>query len=337
MSHYPYVLRAVPVELREQWDQFVAQHPAGHMLQSWGWGELKLSTGWLALRLALWDTEQQRIAAAANVLRYTASQGPLPGGYFAYIPKGPVVDWSQPGMCGALFSQLDTMLRAQGVGTLRMELAQVAGTASSKCIAEQAAAMGFRPAPTVQPIRTILLDLTLDEERQLAGMKEKWRYNVRLAGRKGVTVRAAQSAEDVQAWYRLLQATGERDQFRIHRFDYYLQAWRIFAPRNQAHLLLAEYDGQLLAGIFVGLLGKQAIYLYGASSNERRQLMANHLLQWQAMRRAKRQGATQYDLWGIPATDDEDEAMAGLYRFKRGWGGEVVRFMGAYEREYKVI
>jgi lipid II:glycine glycyltransferase (peptidoglycan interpeptide bridge formation enzyme) len=105
-------------------------------------------------------------------------------------------------------------------------------------------------------------------------------------------------------------------------------------PSNQAHLLLAEYEGHLLAGIFVGLLGKQAMYLYGASSNEWRQLMSNHLLQWEAMRWAKQQGATQYDLWGIPATDDEDEAMAGLYRFKRGWGGEVVRFMGAYEREY---
>ncbi len=334
MSHYPYVLQTVSVEQRERWDQFVAQHPAGHLLQSWGWGELKLSTGWSPLRLALWDMEQQRVVAAANVLRYTAIQDPLLGGYFAYIPKGPVVDWSQPMIYSALFSQLGMLLCAQGVRTLRMELAQVAGTASSEFIAEQVAVLGFRPAPTIQPIRTILLDLTFDEESLLAGMKEKWRYNVRLAGRKGVSVRAAQSAEDVQAWYRLLQMTGERDGFRIHTFDYYLQAWRIFVPRNQAHLLLAEYEGQLLGGIFAGLLGKQACYLYGASSNEWRQLMPNHLLQWEAMRWAKKQGAIQYDLWGIPATDDEDEAMAGLYRFKRGWGGEVVSFMGAYEREY---
>ncbi len=228
---------------------------------------------------------------------------------------------------------MNTLLRAQDVLTLRMELAQVAGMASSERIAEQVAALGFRPARAIQPIRTILLDLTYDEETLLARMKEKCRYNVRLAGRRGVIVRAAQSPEDVRAWYQLLQTTSEREQFGIHTLDYYLQAWRIFVPRSQARLLLAEYGGQLLAGIFVGLLGKQAIYLYGASSNEQRDLMPNHLLQWEAMRWAKQQGATQYDLWGLPATDNDDEAMAGVNRFKRSWGGEVVSFMGAYECE----
>lgn len=333
MSLDHYVLRPVPAEQRERWDQFVIQHPSGHLLQSWGWGELKVNTGWDPLRFALWDTEQERMVATVSALRYSAPQEPLRAGHFAYIPKGPVLDWLQPVQCNALFSQMKTLLRAQDVLTLRMELAQVAGMASSERIAEQVAALGFRPARAIQPIRTILLDLTYDEETLLARMKEKCRYNVRLAGRRGVIVRAAQSPEDVRAWYQLLQTTSEREQFGIHTLDYYLQAWHIFVPRNQARLLLAEYNGQLLAGIFVGLLGKQAIYLYGASSSEQRDLMPNHLLQWEAMRWAKQQGATQYDLWGLPATDNDDEAMAGVNRFKRSWGGEVVSFMGAYECE----
>jgi len=333
MSSDPYMLRPVPVEQREQWDQFVSQHPAGHLLQSWGWGELKMNTGWDALRFALWDTEQDRIVATMSVLRYNAVQEPPRAGHFAYIPKGPVLDWSQSAQCNALFSQMSTLLRTQDVLTLRMELAQVVGIASSELIVEQVVAMGFRPARAIQPVRTILLDLTYDEETLLARMKEKCRYNVRLAGRRGVIVRAAQSPEEVHAWYRLLQTTSEREQFGIHTLDYYLQAWRIFVPRHQARLLLAEYGGQLLAGIFVSLFGKQAIYLYGASSNEQRDLMPNHLLQWEAMRWAKQQGATEYDLWGLPATDNDDEAMAGVNRFKRSWGGQVVRFMGAYECE----
>src|SRR5712692_2647349 len=205
MSLYQYLLCTVPVEQREQWDQFVAQHPAGHLLQSWGWGELKASMGWHALRFALWDTERQQMVAVANVLRHTVAQVPSRTGYFAYIPKGPVLDWSQPLLGDALFSQLKTLLRAQNVLTLRMELSQVARTASSERIAEQVAALGFRPAPTIQPIRSILLDLTADEETLLARMKEKWRYNLRLAGRRGVTVRMAETEEDVHAWYRLLQ------------------------------------------------------------------------------------------------------------------------------------
>lgn len=334
MPPNPFILRSVAAEQREQWDQFVAQHPAGHLLQSWGWGEVKVCTGWYPLRFALWDTDQQRMVATAQVLCRTITQVPLQLGHFAYMPKGPVLDWSQPELADALFPQLNRLLQDQGVSTLRIELSQEAGTANSEHIAEQLAALGFRPAPAVQPIRTILLDLTADEETLLARMKEKWRYNVRLAARRGVSVRSVQSLEEVQAWYQLLQTTSERDQFGIHTLDYYLQAWRAFAPRNQAQLLLAEYDGQLLAGIFVSVLGKQAIYLYGASSDEWRQFMPNHLLQWEAMRLAKQQNATEYDLWGIPPTDNEEEAMAGVYRFKRGWGGRVVRFMGGYECEY---
>src|SRR5258708_1576387 len=101
----------------------------------------------------------------------------------------------------------------------------------------------------------------------LAHMKEKGRYNIRLAGRRGVRVYTAQTIEDVRNWYGLLQTTSVRDNFGIHTLEYYLRAWQIFSPRNQARLFLADYDGQLLAGIFVGLIAKQAIYLYGASSN----------------------------------------------------------------------
>src|SRR5215471_14330612 len=146
MSLDHYVLHPVPVEQRERWDQFIAQHPNGHLLQSWGWGELKVNTGWEPLRFALWDTEQQRMVATVNALRYVIAQEPPRSGHFAYIPKGPVLDWSQPLQCNALFSQLCTLLRARDVLTLRMELPQVAGMASSVHIAEQVAAMGFHPA-----------------------------------------------------------------------------------------------------------------------------------------------------------------------------------------------
>jgi lipid II:glycine glycyltransferase (peptidoglycan interpeptide bridge formation enzyme) len=133
----------------------------------------------------------------------------------------------------------------------------------------------------------------------------------------------------------LLETTSERDEFGIHTLDYYLHVWNLFVPRKQGRLFLAEHDGQLLAGIFVGLFAQQAIYLYGASSNEHRHLMPNHLLQWEAIRWAKREGAKLYDFWGIPDTEAEEEAMAGVYRFKRGWGGRVVQFMGCYEYTYR--
>lgn len=326
-----YTLRPAFIEQRQQWDTFVSHNPSGHLLQSWGWGEFKARSGWSPLRLTLWHNDE--IIAAASVLRRTAPHFPLHAGHLAYIPKGPVLNWSDPALCDTFFSQLNAYLRKQGAISLRIEPGNDMST--TELITKRMQDMSMHSVPPVQPLRTIMLDLAPSEEILLAQMKEKWRYNVRLAVRKGVTVRVAETPDDVRSWYHLLETTGERDRFGIHSYDYYLDAWRIFAPRSEARLLLAEHNGQLLAGIFVGFFARQAIYLYGASSNEQRQLMPNYLLQWEAMRWARQQSALTYDFWGIPATDDENEAMAGVYRFKSGWGGRVVQFPGCYETIYR--
>jgi peptidoglycan pentaglycine glycine transferase (the first glycine) len=334
------LLHLIPIEQQHLWDTWISASPYGHLLQSWGWGELKASAGWHPLRLALLDTQQELIVAAAQVLRRTPFQLPLAFGHLAYIPKGPVFDWSAPdasNLVRSFFSQLHSYLARQGALALQAEFACEVESQESKTLIPNLDAMRFQRVLAIQPARTIMLDLTPDEDILLANMKEKWRYNVRLASRKGVQIRVAQTVEDIQNWYALLQTTSARDQFGIHTLEYYRRAWQIFALRKQARLLLAYYNEQLLAGIFVGLMAKQAIYLYGASSNEQRQLMPNYLLQWEAIRWAKQSGAATYDFWGIPDTDEQSEAMAGVYRFKSGWGGRIVRFPGNYEHTYRPL
>lgn len=333
-DHTFYVLRAVPVTQREIWDRFVEEHPLGHVLQSWEWGELKATTGWQPVRLALWNTQTQRIVAAAQVLRRGAPHVPLWCGHLAYVPRGPLLDWSQAELSITFFKQLDRFLRRQGALALRIEPGLEADAPQVQYMQKYLPALSARSVPPVQPWRTIMLDLRASEDELRARMKEKWRYNIGLAARRGVQVRVASVLADVQAWYSLLQTTGERDQFGIHTLDYYVQVWKRLAEQEQAVLLLAEYEGQLLAGIFVTLFAREAIYLYGASSNEHRNRMPNYLLQWEAIRWARQRGALRYDLWGIPETDDEDEAMAGVYRFKSGWGGRVVSFAGCFECVY---
>ncbi len=330
-----YTLRPVYEEQRSLWDQVVTEHAYGHLLQSWGWGELKAHSGWRPLRLALWDRQELRYVALAQVLRRSAPHLPLMAGHLAYIPRGPVIDWSNAELCGSFFTQLAARLQAQGALTLRIEPNVEHGSADGMLALRSFTAFSMQPITAVQPLRTILLDLAPSEELLLAQMKEKWRYNVRLGVRKGVKVRVAQTVEDMREWYHIMQMTSERDQFGIHTLEYYMHVWDIFVSQGQARLYLADYEGQLLAGIFVSLFARQGIYLYGASSNEQRQFMPNYVLQWEAMRWAKSQGALSYDLWGIPATDDDDEAMAGVYRFKSGWGGRVVQFVGGYEQVYR--
>jgi peptidoglycan pentaglycine glycine transferase (the first glycine) len=173
-------------------------------------------------------------------------------------------------------------------------------------------------------------------------MKQKTRYNIRLAGRKGVTVREGDEA-DLPAFYHLMKVTAERDGFGIHSREYYETVHRLLVPADQGRLLLAEYEGQLLAGLVATAFGQRACYMYGASSDEHRNLMPSYLLQWEAMLWARERGCRSYDLWGVPDEDEEtleaefaqrNDGLWGVYRFKRGFGGRVVRTIGAWDLVY---
>ena len=146
------------------------------------------------------------------------------------------------------------------------------------------------------------------------------------------------------AFYHLMEITGRRDGFAIHERGYYEGAWHHFHPRGLAQLFLAYYEDELLAGLMAFRFGDTAYYLYGASSNRRRNRMPNHLLQWRAIQWAKQAGCTRYDFWGIP--DEIGDAIArdgagreggmwGVYRFKRGFGGQVIRTVGAFDRVFR--
>jgi lipid II:glycine glycyltransferase (peptidoglycan interpeptide bridge formation enzyme) len=329
------ILSVIPTARKADWDTFVSARPGGHLLQSWNWGQCKTSSTWHPLRLALLDKQTNKIVAAAQVLRRTLPGLPPWLGHLAYIPRGPVVDWcGNDQLADHFLTQLNIYLRWHGAVALRLEPDVEAETVQGKAAMACLKQIGFHAIQSVQPLRTIALDLDPDEETLLANMKEKWRYNTRLAVRRGITVRSASTLEELHAWYKLLQTTGQRDQFGIHAYTYYQQAWEELVPGGQARLLLAYAEEELLAGIFVTCVGREAIYLYGASSNERRNLMPNYLLQWEAIKWAKANGASAYDFWGIPPTDDNSEDMAGVYRFKSGWGGRLITYPGNFEYTY---
>jgi lipid II:glycine glycyltransferase (peptidoglycan interpeptide bridge formation enzyme) len=174
-------------------------------------------------------------------------------------------------------------------------------------------------------------------------MKQKTRYNIRLAEKKGVTVRIW---DDLEAFHKMMLGTGSRDGFGVHSFEYYKRAYELMQPKRMCEILLAEYDGKSLAALFVARYGNHAYYLYGASTDEERNRMPTYLLQWEAMKWAKSHDCTEYDLWGVP---DEDEAtleqnfekrndgLWGVYRFKRGFGGELKRAVQAMDRVYNPL
>lgn len=326
------------------WNSFVAASPVGHVLQSSQWGRLKERFGWQVARLAIEDNGQW-LAGAQVLFR---SLGPQT---IAYVPKGPITDWADAEVTQTLLEALHHLCRQRRAILLKIEpdLAEDRSAERSRrspALAQRLTELGFRPSPqTIQPRCTLLLDLTPDPEDILAGMKSKTRYNIRLAGRKGVTVREG-TVEDLPGFYRLMQTTGQRDGFGIHSQAYYEAVHQLFVPQGLAKLFLATFEDKVLAGIMAFAFGQRAWYMYGASSDEHRNLMPNYPLQWEAILWARERGCPTYDLWGIP---DEEEAVLereflkrsdglwGVYRFKRGFGGQVVRYLGAYDYVYSPL
>ena len=320
------------------WNSTLSTLPTPHVLQTWEWGEFKSRYGWRPARYLWLEGEHPR--AAASLLTRRLGRLPLA---VAYVPKGPVLDYGDAALLDQVLSDLEHTARQARALFVKIDPDVRAGTAAGNGVVELLRRRGWRPSrEQVQFRNTVLLDLTRSSDDMLAAMKQKWRYNVRLAARQGVTARLGTPA-DLPLLYDLYAETAARDGFVIRPREYYRDAWGAFIEAGLAQPLIAEVAGEAVAMVIVFRLAGRAWYMYGASRSAHRDKMPNHLLQWEAMRWARARGCTEYDLWGVP---DEDEAtleanfetrhddLWGVYRFKRGFGGQLRRSVGAWERVY---
>lgn len=323
----------MPVISPIDWGEFIARYPEAHLLQTGEWGELKATFGW-------------QVAQVLNPVQDAGAQvlfRRLPMGLsLAYIPKGPVGNWNvkqESADWHGLLPEIDRLCRERRAIFLKIE--PDLWESVELAAAQAAAPPGFKHSPQeIQPRRTLLVDLSGDEAAVLGRMKQKTRYNIRLALKKGVVVHPS---SDLDTFYRLMQITGQRDGFGVHSLDYYRRAYELFYPRGECELLIAELEGEPLGGLMVFARGSRCWYFYGASSDQRRELMPTYLLQWQAMRWAREHGCTSYDLWGVPDVDEpgleaqftgRSDGLWGVYRFKRGFGGQLRRAHGPWDRVY---
>jgi len=302
------------------WNHFLSQHPNAHLLQTGEWGELKSAFGWKLVRIVNGNFGVQILFRK------------LPLGFtVGYIPKANIDE--------SLLPEIDLICKQNRAIFLKLE--PDSWNDSPLPLGE---GVGVRVSlHNIQPPRTIIIDIKSSEEEILAKMKQKTRYNIRLAEKKGVAVRAW---DDVEAFHKMMLITGGRDGFGIHSLEYYKRAYELLQPKGLGEILVAEYEGKPLAALFVARNGRRAYYLYGASTDEERNRMPTYLLQWEAMKWAKERGCEEYDLWGVPDEDEETleadfqsrhDGLWGVYRFKRGFGGEVKRAAQALDRVYNPL
>jgi lipid II:glycine glycyltransferase (peptidoglycan interpeptide bridge formation enzyme) len=326
----------------KSWNETIAPLPGANILQTREWAQVKQPVGWQALPL-VWRDPEGRVQAAALALKRELRLGGLSARLCViYVPRGPLLDWSDEVLRNQVLADLATFAKKQGAIFIKIDppvwLGRGEPGASDALddplgLTVQAGleAGGWGASDEqVQFKNTMWIDLRPNEDDLLLRMSQKGRYNVRLAERKGVTVRPAHRSE-LPLLYGMYAETARRDHFVIRDEDYYLRLWGLMMDAGLAEPLIAEVDGQATAGVIVLRFAGQAVYLHGMSLPEHREKMPNHLLQWQAMRRAKAAGCHTYDLWGAPDSFDETDRMWGVYRFKTSLGGVVLRGLGAYD------
>jgi peptidoglycan pentaglycine glycine transferase (the first glycine) len=337
---------------KSQWDAFVSAHPRGHFLQTSAWAEVKADFGWTSQIITLLNSQGEIVAGAQILYR------PLPFqlGQMAYVPFGPVVEWSDSTLVEDMFLILDRTAKRNDANFLKLEPGYDIDT-------DSLSKLGNRPSPqTIQPPRTILIDIRkqdengapISEDDIMARMNQMTRRNIRKSAKKDVDIREG-TREDVDIFNELLQTTSERQDFGVHVPEYYEKVYDCIVARPEPPdgvLLMATYtddetgETKHLGGVFIFAVAGTAYYVYGASSNVERKRMASFGLQWAAIQWARQHKAKAYDMYGIPDEEkaflednftERSDGLWGVYRFKRGWGGEVVRSVGTWDRIYNPL
>jgi len=353
------------------WNEIISELPNPHFLQTYEWGQVKAAYGWQPHYLVWNDAgcsvstdfptlPPQPVKAAALVLKRTVPTGGLAARLCVlYTPKGPLLDWNDALLRTRVLDDLQRFARQQGAIFLKLDPDVVLGTGvpgtetestepGGEAVRGELSRRAWRfSLDQIQFRNTVIVEVgTSTEEEILARMKQKTRYNVRLGPKKGVSVRVG-NQDDWPMLYKMYAETSVRDGFVIRDEGYYRKVWGQFnglkveklegdvtiQPFNHptCQPLIAEVDGEPVAAIVVFAFAGRAYYVYGMSRDMHREKMPTYLLQWEAMKWVKAHGCATYDLWGAPDVFDESDSMWGVFRFKDGLGGQVVRTLGAWD------
>ncbi len=315
------VIREVRIDEKSPFN-LLAQHP----VQSWEWGEFKKKTGVEVVRLASFHKETMQAG-------YQISFHPVPKTSYSvgYFPKGPLPD-------DDLLEALIDVGRRRNALYIKLD-PNVQTKDGQEVFQELSKKFDLRLGRTVFTPNTFFIDLTKSEDELLASMKSKSRYNIRLAKRHGVTVHEDNSTKAIETYLRLTRETATRQGFYAHDEEYHRLLWEILHTSMEragqdpiARLLVAKYTKEILVTWMVFVFHKTLYYPYGASSSKHQNLMASNLMMWEAMRFGKTLGCQLFDLWGsLGSNPDPKNPWYGFHRFKEGFGGELIHFVGTYD------
>ncbi len=299
-------MKSFQLSKKEELNDFITNQKHSQFLQSWEWGEFQENNGKKVIKIGFKDNEDL-------IFAILLIKNSLPVGLsYLYSPRIGIKYLSDKQL-NFVFEEIKSLAKQEKAVFFRFEPRSELRVTSYELRAKRTI--------DIQPRKTLILDLNKEEEEIFNSMHQKTRYNIRLSHKKGVKVRDA-GLEEFDAWWQIMDETKERDQFRLHSKKYYKKMISI----SFIKLVVAEYQGKIIAGNILSFFGDTCTYVHGASSNEFRNVMAPFALQWQTIQVAKKQGLKYYDFYGI-----DEEKWPGVTRFKKGFlpasrqdnGGEI--------------
>lgn len=315
---------------KEKWNEFVAAAPNSSVLQSYEWGELKSRFGWKPIRIVL--EEEGRIVAGISILK---REIPFIRHSFFYAPRGPIIDFTNKDLLHDLLDVVEKEADRNHAISLKIDPEVVEGNTEAS---NNLRSLGFDKAhKQIQPRATFMLDIKPGLNDLLKSFEEKTRYNIRLAAKKGVVIKEDNSEKGIRTFFAIYLETSKRDNFMVHPLNYYLKIREIIYSANMGTTFIAYFEDKPIAAVIIFCFGKKIWYMYGASAGAARNVMPNHLLHFEVIKWAKAEGFTEYDLWGIPVNPHEGHPLYGVYRFKKGFKGELKKYIGVYNFPYSPL
>ncbi len=300
------------IKEKEIWDEFVSSFEMAQFLHSWLWGEFQKN-----LNRKIWRFGVYKDDKLVGALMLIKNNLPFQKSYL-YSPRFPILTEIVP--AEIFLNKIKEIAQQENSIFWRVDLfnAQIFKN------------FPFKKITDFQPSRTILLNLTKSEEEILKEMHPKTRYNIRLAEKKGVRIKIGQTLKEIEIFLNLLKKTAHRNKFKTHPLEYYQKLIQL--DKNFVKLYLADYQNKIIAGNLMIFFADTVTYLYGASDDEYKNLMAPYLLHWTVIKEGKRMCLKYYDFWGI-----DEKKWPGVTRFKKSFGGKIIEYPGTFDLVFDQI
>ena len=305
-----------------QWEMLVASNTASGVMQSLHWAKFKRLQGLVPFHIGLFLDER----LVGGAIFYTSSRSN--GAGLLVAPEGPVLPWDDQQLSAdglrLLMDEAETYAVERGIIAMRIE------PRIPKPLPRLLREFGRAPVDLL-PAETLYIDLTPDPQEMLSAMKPKGRYNTRLSQRHGICIHETRETQAVERFYAVVKEASQRDDFALEPYPFFEQLASVLCPTGIARFIFAEHEGETLGASLLLTYGRRATYLYGGITNRKRNLMGGYALQWSGMLTAKESGCSTYDFYGFDQFGSSQHAYARFSQFKRQFGGNVVRLIGAQD------